>query len=156
MPRHRIFSLALLILWTLATIQITGCAAIGFGVGTLVDMSNGKGPANRLATVHTGRRVTLWLRDGRRLHGQFLGSRDSLSETPSPVRPIGGERSVAPIRAVLLLGTSHGIQQIPIQDVRRVSVPVVRGKVIGLISGLTMDALILVLLALALSQVDLS
>ena len=41
---------------------------------------------------------------------------------------------------VLLLGTSHGIQQIPIQDMNRVSVSVVRGKVIGLVSGLTVDA----------------
>ena len=72
------------------------------------------------------------------------------------MRPNGGEQSVAPLRAVLLLGTFHGIQQIPIQNVRRVSVPVARGKVIGLLTGLSADTLMLLLFLAALSQVDLS
>jgi hypothetical protein len=156
MPRHRLISLALVILWALTSIQLTGCTAIGFGVGALADMSSGKRSADRLVTVHTGTRVTLWLRDGRKLHGQYMGSRDSLSESPALERPIGGERSMARPGTVLLLGTSHGIEQIPIQDVSRVSVPVARGKVIGLVSGLAVDGVLLVLFFLALSQIDFS
>ena len=141
MPRRRLASLALVVLGALISIQLTGCTAIGFGIGALTDRANGKGTANRLVTVHTGTSVTMWLRDGRRLDGRFLGSRDSLSETPLTQQPIGDAGSAPPLRAVLLVGTNRGIQQILTQDVSRVSVPVMHGKVIGLISGLALDAL---------------
>lgn len=85
-----------------------------------------------------------------------MGSRDSLADSASPVQANPAERPAAPLGAVLLLGTSRGIQQIPVQTVRRVSVPAARGKVIGLLSGATLDSVMLLLLFAALSQMDFS
>jgi len=156
MPRHRLAPLVLVLLCALTSIQVTGCTAIGFGIGSLTDMSSGKRTPDRLAAVQTGTRITLWLRDGRKLHGRFLGSSDSLSENPSPTRPNGREASMAPLGAVLLIGTRHGIQQVPIQNVRRVSVPVARGKLIGLLGGLSVDLLMILLFAAELAGSDFS
>jgi hypothetical protein len=157
MPQHRFSPLALVILCALAPILLSGCTAIGFGIGALADMSSGKQTPDRIGPLQTGTRITLWLNDGRKLQGRYLGSSsDSLSETPAPVEPAGGEPSVVRPRAVLLLGTSEGTQRIPTQDVQRVSVPVVRGKVIGLLTGLVLDAVGILMLVLALSQVDFS
>jgi len=152
MPRHPLARLGLFILCALASIQLAGCTAIGFGVGALVDMSNGKGGADRLSTVATGTTVTIWLRDGRVVHGQFQGSADSLSENPPPPAPGGGKQSATPLRAVLLLGTSQGTQQIPVQNVSRVSVPVARGKLIGFLSGLGVDVLLLLVIRAATAE----
>lgn len=125
---------------------LAGCTAIGFGVGAMVDMSSGKGPAIRLATVPNGRRVTLWLQDGREVHGRFLGTRDSLATDvaadPQPDRWTAEGRGLRP---VLLVSTHSGTEQIPAASVRRVSVPVMRGKVIGMLGGAAVDALMLVL-----------
>ena len=140
MPQHRLAPLALTSLIALASIQLSGCTAIGFGIGALVDAPNGKGPPGRLTGVSTGTLVTLSLHDGRKLQGRVLGSTDSLSEVPPPVPPSGG-RLEAPLRAVLLLGTSDGVQQIPIENVKRVSVPDARGKAIGVLSGLALDVI---------------
>jgi hypothetical protein len=156
MSGHRLVPLALVVLCALTSIQLTGCTAIGFGVGALSDMSNGKRTPDRLDTMRTGTGITLWLRDGRKLHGRFLGSCDSLSESSPPVRPTSGDQSGAPLRAVLLIGTGHGVRQIPIQDVSRVSVPVARGKVIGLFTGLSVDTLMFLLFLAALSQFNFS
>lgn len=156
MPGHRLVPLALVVLCALTSIQLTGCTAIGFGIGALSDMSNGKRTPDRLDTMRTGTGITLWLRDGRKLRGRFLGSCDSLSESSPPVRPTSGDQSGAPLRAVLLIGTGHGVRQIPIQDVSRVSVPVARGKVIGLFTGLSVDTLMFLLFLAALSQVNFS
>ena len=142
MPR-RLILLALIVSGALTSIHLTGCTAIGFGVGAMVDSANGKQTAGGLSRVRTGTDITMWLRDGRKLHGQFLGSRDSLSETPLPTEPTGGKRTVAPVRAVVILGTKSGTQQIPIQDVDRVSVPDARGKTIGTLIGLAGDALLI-------------
>jgi len=200
MPRHLLAPLALVLLCALTSIQLAGCTAIGFGLGSLIDMSSGKRTPDRLTGVRTGTRITLWLRDGRKLNGRFLGTRDSLSQadptaaqitadtlaapvaadTPAapvaadtPAAPVAADPSAAPhaadppaapnaagppvVRhAVLLLDTNHGIQRIPAQDVRRVSVPVARGKVIGLVTGLSFDGLMLLLLIAAASQIDFS
>lgn len=154
MPRPRYAWPALVVLGALTAMQLTGCTAIGFGVGALADMSSGKGTAGRLVTARTGTRVTMWLRDGRRLNGRFLGSRDSLS-TSLPVRPIGGVGASAPLRAVLILDTQQGVQQIPVQDVTRVSVPVARGKVIGLVSGLAVDGVMIFAIVSSLEGIGL-
>lgn len=143
MPRHRLALLALVVRSAFTTIQLSGCTAIGFGVGAAVDQSRGKGTADRLSKVYTGTRATLWLRDGRKLQGRVLGSSDSLSETPPDLQPNLGKQPMAPLRAVLLLDTGQGIQQIPIQDVQRVTVPDARGKFIGVLGGLLLDIFIL-------------
>jgi len=194
MPRHLLAPLALVLLCALTSIQLAGCTAVGFGLGSLIDMSSGKRTPDRLMPVRTGTRITLWMRDGRKLHGRFMGRRDSLSQTDPPAAPSAADPSAAPnavdslaapnavdspvtagkpvapnaaapnaagtpvakLNPVLLLDTNHGIQSIPIQDVRRVSVPVARGKVIGLITGLSFDGLMMLLLIVAASQVNLS
>ena len=151
MPRHRFAALALV---AITALLMTGCTAIGFGVGALVDRSEGKGPATRLAPVHTGSRVTLWLSDGRRLEGRLLGSRDSLSEIPPSAASIRRELPNVPLRAVLLMGTNRGVEQIPIPDVTRVSVPVAGGKVAGSISGLALDVCMLFVFAQWLAAME--
>jgi hypothetical protein len=140
MPRHRLALLARVILIALASIQLTGCTAIGFGLGAIVDASRGGGTADRLRGISTGTHVTLVLNDGQMLHGKFQGSADSLSETPPPVPPIG-RVAKGPIRAVLLLGAKDGIHQIPTHGVSRVSVPDARGKGFGALLGLIVDSI---------------
>jgi hypothetical protein len=151
MPRHRFASLALVVM---AALPLTGCTAIGFGVGAMVDRSEGKGPATRLARVHTGSRVTLWLSDGRRIARRLLGSRDSLSESPLSAPSIRREVPTVPLRAVLLMGTNRGVERVPIREVTRVSVSVAGGKVAGTISGLAVDACMLFVFVQALAAMN--
>jgi hypothetical protein len=154
MPRRLLPSIALVALAVLVSSSLTGCTAIGFGVGAMVDSTVGKGSANRLVTVRPGTSVTIWLNDGRRLHGRFLGSRDSISESPVSAPPRGNNATSQSLRSVVLLGTDRGIRQIPIGEVRRVSVPVMRGKVLGLVTGLTVDVLFLLAIAAAAEQLN--
>ena len=145
MPRRRSFPFAPVALGALASILLAGCTAVGFGVGALADMSSGKQTVGELSRVRTGTRITMWLRDGGALDGQFLGCRDSLSATPLTVPPAGELGRVVPLRAVIILGSKAGPQQVPMDNVERISVPVVRGKVIGTLVGLLGDAYILYL-----------
>lgn len=139
----RSFPFAPVALGTLATLLLTGCTAVGFGVGALSDMSSGKQTVGGLANVRTGTSVTMWLRDGRKLHGQFLGCRDSLSATPLPVPTDTEMGTFVPFRAVVVLGTRSGPEQIPMDLVERISVPVHRGKLIGTVVGILGDALVI-------------
>ena len=140
-------SCALVALAALLPTLLTGCSLAGLVFGSIADEAAGKGTANRLVTVRPGTSVTMWLTDGSRLHGRFLGSRDSISEAPPSVRSSGVKRTAGALHAVILLGTDRGVRQVPIDDVSRVSVPVKRGTVIGLVSGVVMDGLILLAVA---------
>lgn len=140
MMRHWLAPLVLVALAALLSAPLTGCTAIGFGVGAIVDSSVGKGSVDRLATVRPGTRVTMWLNDGRSLDGRYLGRRDSLSETPDSTRTAVNDGAAGSLREVILLGTDEGVRQVPSGEVRRVSVPVVSGKVIGLLTGLAVDS----------------
>ena len=155
-PGRRLVPLAFLLLCTLTSFSLTGCTAIGFGVGALVDMSNGKRAPDNLGPIRTGTDVTVWLRDGRKLDGQYMGRRDALSRDSTATPASSGDSTVAPARPSLLLATNNGTRQIAIEDVKRVSVPVARGKVFGLVHGATIDVLLILLFLAALSQVDLS
>jgi hypothetical protein len=136
----RWFPFAPVALGALASLLLAGCTAVGFGVGALYDMQGGKRTVGELASVRTGTSITMWLRDGRKLDGEFLGCRDSLGATPLTA-PTDVERgSFVPLRALVVLGTQSGPQQIPIDLVERISVPVVRGKVVGTLVGLLGDA----------------
>jgi hypothetical protein len=142
MPGRRSFSFAPVALGALASLLLAGCTAVGFGVGALADMSSGKQTVGGLADVRTGTSVTMWLRDGRKLHGQFLGCRDSLSAKPLPA-PTEAELGIrVPFRAVVVLGTRSGPEQIPFDLVERISVPVHRGKWIGTVVGILGDAFV--------------
>ena len=124
---------------------LTGCTAVGFGIGALSDMNNGKQSVGAFANVRTGTDVTMWLRDGRKLHGQFLGCRDSLSSTTLPMPADSELGKLVPFRAVIVLGNESGTQQVPIDLVERISVPVHRGKWIGTVVGICGDALLVFL-----------
>lgn len=126
---------------------LTGCTAIGYSVGALADNSSSKRTVEELANVRTGTSITMWLHDDRRIHGQFLGCRDSLSSTPLPMPPASELGSRVPLRAVVVLGTEFGPQQVPSDLVRQISVPVNRGKWRGAAVGLLIDATIVVGLA---------
>jgi hypothetical protein len=155
-PGRRLAPLALFLLCALTPIMLTSCTAIGFGVGALTDMSNGKRAPDKLGHVRSGTNITVWLRDGRKMDGQFMGSRDSVSVPASPDTASADASSVAQHRTLLLLATNHGTREIPIESVKRVSVPVVRGKVIGLLYGAGIDTLMVLMFLMALSQVDFS
>ena len=144
MRRHRFATLALIVPAALATFQLTGCTAINFGIGALVDTAAGKGPPSRLVMVKPGTSVTMWTNDGRKLHGKFLGSQDSLGgEAPVYAQASVNSYSAVPLRGILNLRTDRGVEQVPIQDVRRVSVPMARGKVIGLVTGVAADGMMI-------------
>ena len=143
MPRHRFASAVLVVLSVLASMQLSGCTAIGYGIGALVDRSDGRRMADPIVRVPTGTRVTIRLRDGRQLRGRFLGRRDASGATPSPAAAGGSGASAGSPPAVILLGTNQGTQQVPIEEVDRVSAQVTRGKLTGAIAGAALDALLL-------------
>lgn len=155
-PGRRLVPLAFLLSCALASLPLVGCTAIGFGVGALVDMSNGKRAPDKLGPIRTGTDITVWLHDGGKLDGQYMGRRDSLSRDSTAAPANVGDPSAAKAGPSLLLGTSQGTREIAMADVKRVSVPVARGKVFGLVHGATIDVLMILLFLAALSQVDLS
>ena len=154
-PGRRLAPLGLVLLCALTSIPLTGCTAIGFGIGALTDMSNGKRAPEKLGPIRSGTQITVWLRDGHKLDGQYMGRADSLSRD-STMTPASSADLTAVHTPSLLLATNHGTREIPIEDVKRVSVPVVRGKLVGLAGGATIDVLMILLLLAALSQVDFS
>ena len=120
---------------------INGCTAVGFGIGAMTDEAGGKGPPSRLAGVRSGVEITMWLTDGRKLHGVYRGNRASSGEAASSA-PAGVDLPGPPPGAVILLETKKVVQEIPASTVYRVSVPVAHGKVIGGLIGLVLDAAI--------------
>ena len=124
------------------SVASTGCTAIGFGAGALIDMTSGKGPPSRLAGVRSGVEITMWLRDGSKLNGIYRGRQALSAETVTSAQAAGGDSLAAPSRSVILLETRSGTQAVPVDDVWRVSVPVARGKVIGTLLGMGIDALV--------------
>jgi hypothetical protein len=126
---------SILVLCAMLASSIEGCTAIGFAVGAGADSRAGKGGPELLMKVKVGRRVTLFLRDGRKLEGRFSGwSRDS-----------GTASSVAdsmPLREESVkLATRSGEVTIHAEEIARVSISVSRGKVTGLLAGAAVDAL---------------
>jgi len=126
---------SILVLCAMLASSIEGCTAIGFAVGAGADSRAGKGGPELLMKVQVGRRVTLFLRDGRKLEGRFSGwSRDS-----------GAASSVAdsmPLRKESVkLATRSGEVTIHAEEIARVSVSASRGKVTGLLIGAAADAL---------------
>jgi len=123
-----------LVLCVMLASSIESCTAIGFAVGARADSRTGKGGPELLMKVKVGQRVTLFLRDGRKLEGRFSAwSRDS------------GVASAAadslPLRtASVKLATGGGEVTIPAEEIARVSVSVNRGKVRGLLVGAALDA----------------
>jgi hypothetical protein len=141
MPRNAPAFLLLALLAIGALIVSSGCTAVGFGAGALSDMSRGKGPPSSLWRVRSGVSITMWLRDGRKLDGVFRGHRSSSAGAAAPERPAGTDSLAGPRRAVILVDTKQGAQEIPFDDILRVSVPVASGKVIGTLLGLGLDTL---------------
>ena len=139
MPRNAI-AFRLFVLFAIsASIVASGCTAIGFGAGALLDMNRGKGPASRLDGVRTHSRVTIWMRDGRKLNGMFLGKEESSAAAPTTAQLASVDSLAALPRTVILLETDRGTQKLPASDVSRVSVPVASGKVTGALVGLAVD-----------------
>jgi hypothetical protein len=128
-------SFASFLLLSLALLASAGCTAVGFGVGALVDAGSGKGSAARLNDVHPGRNVTVWLHDGSRAEGRFLG-REPVTPAPD-LDPFSAAAGGA-----ILLQTKSETMRITAGDVDRVSVPVYKGKVTGMVIGLAIDALV--------------
>jgi len=141
MPRRALAFLVLLPLAIFASFASTGCTAIGFGVGALSDMSNGKGPPGRLVGVRSGTQVTVWLLDGRRLEGRYLGNHEPGTEAAALGQPAGAHSFATPSPAVILLERRGEVQRVPVEDVRRVSVPFARGKKVGLLVGAGLDGI---------------
>lgn len=136
----RVLTFATVALGVLVSVVLTGCTAVGLGVGAVADWSHGKKPVEGLSGLRTGTNVTVWCSDGRKLDGRYLGCRDSIVAPPVPVPTAAELGAVVPLRAVVVLGTEAGAQQIPIETVTQVSVPVVRGKWIGFVLGALADA----------------
>lgn len=128
-------SFASFLLLPLAMLTSAGCTAVGFGLGALVDADSGKGSAARLNDVHPGRNVTVWLRDGRRVQGRYLGR--------EPVTPAPDLDPFSAAAGTIMLQTESETMRVAAGDVDRVSVPVTKGKVMGMVLGLAIDALIL-------------
>jgi hypothetical protein len=124
-----------LVLCVMLASSIEGCTAIGFAVGAGADSRAGKGGPELLMKVKVGRRVTLFLRDGRRLEGRFSGwSRDSGAvSSAADSLPLRGES--------VKLATRSGEVTIHAEEIARVSVSVSHGKVTGLLAGAAIDAL---------------
>jgi hypothetical protein len=150
----------------LSSISIPGCSLIGFTGGAVSDMVEGKGHASRLLRVRSGVRITLWLVDGRKGNGVFEGAfaRDAASET-EPVTPsngadatrsgdvAGGAEGRASMPFDVVISYRDGVlDTIPAENIRRVSVPVARGKVIGTLVGVTIDALVVAAVAASLDN----
>ena len=132
---------SILVLCAMLASSIQGCTAIGFAMGARADSRAGKGGPELLTKEKIGRRVTLFLRDGRKLEGRFSGwSRDSGAASSaadgSPLR----EESVK-------LATRSGEVTIHAEEIARVSVSVSRGKVTGLLAGAAVDALAIAVFA---------
>ena len=124
-----------LVLCALLASSIEGCTAIGFAVGAGADSRAGKGGPEFLMEVKVGRPVTLFLRDGRKLEGRFLGwSRDSgAASSAADSLPLRGES--------VKLATRSGEVTTHASEIAMVSVSVSRGKVTGLLIGAAADAL---------------
>jgi len=126
-----------LMLCAMLASSIEGCTAIGFAIGASVDSRAGKGGPELLMNVEVGRRVTLFLRDGRRFDGQFAGwSRDSAAASPAADSLSLREESVR-------LATESGEVTIHAEEIERVSISVSRGKVTGLLAGAAVDAIVI-------------
>jgi hypothetical protein len=97
-------------------------------------------------------RVTIWMRDGRKLDGVFLGKEESSAATPTTAQLASADSLAALPRTVILLQTDQGAQKLPENDVSRVSVPVASGKVTGALIGLGLDITSLILAALAATE----
>ena len=140
MPRLSITSRVLVSVAFIASLSTTGCTALGFGIGAAIDVDRGKGTASRLESVHKGTKVTVWLRDGGRVSGRFLGY-DPGETAVSIDPPAGSGSSPAPAGRHVLLEMEHETRRILVADVDHVSVPVSSGKVKGLLIGASLDAI---------------
>jgi hypothetical protein len=118
-------------------IQLQGCTVVGLISGSALDERNGHGGVEFLATVRTGRPVTLTLWDGRTVHGRYLGwHRDSTVTIPAG-------QMVSARGAILRIDTREGETEVPAEAVTRVAVAENGGKIIGLVAGLAMDAIVI-------------
>jgi hypothetical protein len=143
-------ALAAPVLLSLAILTaINGCTAVGFGIGAVSDATSGKGPPSRLVGVRTGVEITMWLTDGRKLHGVYRGNRAPSGEAVTLAQP--AFRDAIP-DAVILLETPEGVQEVPVGSVSRVSVPVAKGKVTGALIGLGLDAIVALAAAASLAS----
>jgi len=142
----------LVLLAIFASIGSSGCTAIGFGTGALIDMGRGKGSASRLDGVRLYSRVTIWMHDGRKLDGIFLGREESSAAAAATTQLASVDSLVALPRSVILLQTDQGTQKLPGNDVSRVSVPVASGKVTGALVGLGLDIAAVILASLAAAE----
>lgn len=118
-------------------VQVEGCTALGFTLGAFIDMENGKDSPERLVRVKPGTRITLWTADGGKHDGRFAGltgADDSLLVGPQPPLPDG---------ARIRIDGDLLQQSFRADSVTRISVPVVRGKVIGTLVGVAADVIIL-------------
>jgi hypothetical protein len=152
MPRNTPAFLLLVLLSIGAAIASSGCTAIGFGAGALIDMNRGKGTASRLDGVRMYSRVTIWMRDGRKLDGIFAGREQSSAAAATTAQLASADSLAALPRTMILLGTDQGTQKIPENDVARVSVPVASGKVTGTLVGLGLDIVSVILASLAAAE----
>ena len=136
MRAHRMIEgAAVLVLCAILASSIEGCTAIGFALGARADSRAGKGGPELLMKVKVGRPVTLFLRDGHKLEGRFLGwSRDSEATSSAAASlPLRGKS--------VKLATRSGEVTIPAEEIARASVSVSRGKITGLLIGAAVDAL---------------
>jgi len=152
MSRSVIRSISLAMAVACASASLPGCTAVGFGIGAVRDAVTGKGPASRLVGVREGTRVTIWMRDGRRLHGRFEGY--SAPDSLLTMAAHATDATVTPSKSMLLLRTGPGVEKLDVNDVTRVSVPVATGKIAGSIIGLAADAAMIAALYAALSSMN--
>jgi hypothetical protein len=118
-------------------VQIQGCTAIGFAIGSAVDARDGSGGPALLLDVKVGRPVTLLLWDSRTLEGRFAGwSRDSTDSLASA-------RIISPRGATVRLATRSGEIAVPAENIAKVTISANSGKIGGLLAGLAVDALVI-------------
>lgn len=119
-------------------VGLEGCTVIGLIGGAAIDAQR-TGGSDKLVQVDPGRKVTLVLWDGTSIEGRFEG----LQYDYSGAAPADSHAIVAPRRARVRLTTKSGEVVVPGESVARVVIAGPPAALIGMLVGLTIDALVI-------------
>jgi len=150
MFRNIYFESAWLSIWIALSLTISGCSAVGLGIGASIDNTfpNSQVVSNQeIIPVKEGTAITINLKDGSQIRGTYQGLTEitnikghrKTSKSGALHRKIAGfDRT--PFKRLVIVRTASGLQKISLDEIDTMIIPRKGNmKWIGLMVGMALD-----------------